>query len=519
MSPQAPNPTTAQTAQPPAPGPPAAPTAQPPFPSPPAAQPPAPDGGWGWVIVVSSFLALLLGYGSSQSVGVLYPEWLLAYGEGKAMTAWVGSAVAGVGLIVGPVCSVCVVNFGVRPVTIFSGVMVAGGFMLSAFAPNVPFLIFSYGIVVGVGLGLLYAAVVIITCLYFDKKRGLALGIVSTGTGVGGALFATLQSELIEVFGLEGCLLIIGALALNVVPCGGLMRPLTAPRYYLKQRAAILEQHLQEEVKEKEEELSNQEPSAKDPVVVMETKEPLVRRRSFFSFSTFVKKMKHYSQCLSSMLSLLQDRVLMAFCVTFLLFCLGSFPPQMFMEDLARSSGLSKGVTSISLVSLNSIATGVGKLGLGVIADMSCVNSVLLYALTVAVSGLGVLLIPFASSYMELQVLMAVLGFSIGNWTLTPYVTSKVVGVEKLPEAHGILMFFGGVGITLGPPVVGSFYDFSQSYDLAFYLSGGCMMAGSLLLFLTAILPQKETPPLPPPETELINCTVTMATDATSTVT
>lgn len=49
----------------------------------------------------------------------------------------------------GPVCSACVDNFGARPVTIFSGVMVAGGLMLSAFAPNVQFLIFSYGIVVG----------------------------------------------------------------------------------------------------------------------------------------------------------------------------------------------------------------------------------------------------------------------------------------------------------------------------------------------------------------------------------
>lgn len=49
----------------------------------------------------------------------------------------------------GPICSVCVENFGARPVTIFSGVMVAGGMMLSAFAPNVEFLIFSYGIVVG----------------------------------------------------------------------------------------------------------------------------------------------------------------------------------------------------------------------------------------------------------------------------------------------------------------------------------------------------------------------------------
>lgn len=46
-------------------------------------------------------------------------------------------------------CSACVDNFGARPVTVFSGVMVAGGLMLSAFAPNVSFLIFSYGIVVG----------------------------------------------------------------------------------------------------------------------------------------------------------------------------------------------------------------------------------------------------------------------------------------------------------------------------------------------------------------------------------
>lgn len=73
----------------------------PPSPGSPAPQPPAPDGGWGWVIVASGFLALLLGYGSPQSMGVLYPEWLLAFGEGKSMTAWVGSLVAGVGLIVG----------------------------------------------------------------------------------------------------------------------------------------------------------------------------------------------------------------------------------------------------------------------------------------------------------------------------------------------------------------------------------------------------------------------------------
>uniref|UniRef100_A0A8C4NQ16 Major facilitator superfamily (MFS) profile domain-containing protein n=1 Tax=Dicentrarchus labrax TaxID=13489 RepID=A0A8C4NQ16_DICLA len=473
-----------------------------------AARPPALDGGWGWAVVACSFLALLLGYGSPQSVGVLYPEWLLAFGEGKATTAWVGSLVVGVGLIVGPICSVCVVNFGARPVTVFSGVMVAGGLMLSAFAPNVPFLIFSFGIVVGVGVGLLYTATLTITCLYFEKKRGLALGIVTTGTSVGGFLYSALQSELIERFGLDGCLLVVGALALNVVACAGPMRPLTPPKYYLKQRAAILERRLQEE---------EEKPSAKDPVIAMET-----RGRSLFSCSAFVRmikmKMRRYSQCLSSMLSVLQDRVLMALCVSLFLFSVGNFPPQIFLEDLARSSGMTEGVASISLVSLNAIGAGVGKLGLGVMADVPRVDSVLLYALTVGVGGLGVLLIPLASSYLDLQVLSVVLGFLSGNWTLIPYVTSQVVGVEKLAEAHGILMFFGGAGLTLGPPVVGCFYDFTQSYNVAFYLSGGCMMVGSVVLFLVAVLPRTDTPPppLPPPDTELISCTVTTPTDATS---
>lgn len=57
------------------------------------------DGGWGWVIVVVCFVAQFLAYGSPQSVGILYPEWLHAFQEGKGMTAWVGSLVSGVGLI------------------------------------------------------------------------------------------------------------------------------------------------------------------------------------------------------------------------------------------------------------------------------------------------------------------------------------------------------------------------------------------------------------------------------------
>lgn len=59
----------------------------------------APDGGWGWIIVLVSFMAQLLAYGQTQAVGVLYPEWLTVFQEGKGLTAWVGSLVSGIGLV------------------------------------------------------------------------------------------------------------------------------------------------------------------------------------------------------------------------------------------------------------------------------------------------------------------------------------------------------------------------------------------------------------------------------------
>ncbi|XP_073783666.1 monocarboxylate transporter 9a isoform X2 [Danio rerio] len=433
------------------------------------------DGGWGWMIVVASFMAQFLSFGSPQSVGVLYPEWLSAFQEGKGMTAWVGSMVSGVALITSPVCSACVDNFGARPVTIFSGVMVAGGLMLSAFAPNISFLIFSYGIVVGMGCGLVYAATLTITCQYFDKRRGLALGIVTTGTSVGGFIYATLQNELIELFGLEGCLLIIGALALNLMACAGPMRPLNLPGYYLKQRAALQRTEDPEPLYSKPTAIIIESGSDlktkpglaentttvkllinKDPTELQDSEgERKVHILSSSIIARAIKKwMRPYGQYFCETVELLQDRVFMAFCIAMFLFSLGAFPPVLFMEDVAQSEGLIDGIALIPLVSIVAMTTGIGKLILGVLADMRWVNSLYLYALTLIGSGTALLLIPVSKSYLGLQILSAAVGFFSGNWSLTSYITTKIVGIERLGQAHGILMCFGGFGIALGPPVV-----------------------------------------------------------------
>lgn len=462
------------------------------------------------MIVMACFMAQLLAYGSPQSVGILYPEWLHAFQESKGMTAWVGSLVSGVGLIASPILSACVDNFGARPVTIFSGVMVAGGLMLSAFAPNVQFLIFSYGIVVGLGCGLVYTATLTITCQYFDKRRGLALGIVTTGTSVGAFLYATLQNKLIVLFGLSGCLLIVGAMALNIMACAGFMRPLNMPGYLLKRKAA-LERQAKEQLCEKPplDDLKTtpvpgpvSAAGEKSAVVTVDTKDCASAVRcdneresgktpGFLCRAAVVKVLKKkqqaYANYTHSLANILHDRVMVAFCVAVFLFSLGAFPPVLFMEDVAQSEGLVEGVHLIPLVSIVAITTGVGKLALGILADFKSINTIYLYAFSLVATSVALLCIPITKTYVGLQVLSAVVGFFSGNWSLTSYITTKVVGLDRLTQAHGVLLLFGGFGITIGPPVVGWFFDWTQSFELAFYFSGSCVLLGGIILFVVAL--------------------------------
>lgn len=293
------------------------------------------------------------------------------------------------------------------------------------------------------------------------------------GTSVGAFIYATAQNELIVLYGLDGCLLIIGAIALNLMACSGFMRPLNMPGYYLKQKAA-LERNTEEQlfVKPPFEDLKIAVGSAtttpekpltvKELLITIDVKDLSIQTEKkeghlagLAIVKAIKKKQKAYSKYMQSLYEILQDQEMVAFCIAIFLFSLGAFPPVLFVEDVAQSEGLIEEVSVIPLVSIGAIATCVGKLALGILVDIKWINGIYLYAFTMLAAGLVLLLIPITKSYVGLQILTAILGFFSGNWSLTSYITTKIVGLDRLTQAHGILMFFGGFGIMLGPPVVG----------------------------------------------------------------
>ncbi|XP_061491068.1 monocarboxylate transporter 9 isoform X4 [Rhineura floridana] len=395
--------------------------------------------------------------------------------------------------------------------------MVAGGLMMSSFAPNIYFLFCSYGIIVGLGCGLLYTATVTITCQYFDKRRGLALGLISTGSSVGLFIYAALQRELIEMYGLDGCLLIVGALSLNILACGSLMRPLQSCGSALPEKPTlekIPDQYLIYNEKEKNlyeenilEKASNEEKGVnktscsdcKQDSEIMnnklltrthrerETYRNKVVERTYFCKQLAKKKWHLYLDYWEETLGLFKNKVFSSLFIAIFFFDIGGFPPSLLMEDVARSSNIGEDDCVIPLISIMGIMTACGKLVLGILADFEWINTLYLYVLTLIMTSAALVLIPFAQSYITLAILSGVLGFLTGNWSIFPYVTTKTVGIEKLAHAYGILMFFAGLGNSLGPPIVGWFYDWTKSYDIAFYFSGLCVLFGGLLLLVAAL--------------------------------
>ncbi|GFO50235.1 monocarboxylate transporter 9 [Plakobranchus ocellatus] len=186
----------------------------------------APDGGWGWVVCFGAFAISFVVDGTTFSFGVLMLELVSALGEDQSTTAWIGSVQLGILMIMGPVVSILLQKYSIRQVVVLGALLGFFAFVVSVFAPNVAVLIITYGVVGGIGLGLVFLPSLIILVAYFDKRRAIATGIATSGTGFGTFAYAWFMDILLEHFSWRGTVLILGGFVLNCVAFGLLFRPL-----------------------------------------------------------------------------------------------------------------------------------------------------------------------------------------------------------------------------------------------------------------------------------------------------
>ena len=184
-----------------------------------------PDGGWGWIIVFTSFMINVIADGITASFGLVFIVLSDYFRQSKSKTAWVGSLFISMPLLTGPLASALTDRYGCRRMTIASGLLAAAGFILGYFATKLEHLFFAFSIS-GFGLSFCFVTSVVIVAYYFEKKRSFSTGLAVCGTGVGTSIFPPLTTYFLKTFSWRGTLLIFSGFFLNIIVFGAFMRDL-----------------------------------------------------------------------------------------------------------------------------------------------------------------------------------------------------------------------------------------------------------------------------------------------------
>ncbi|CAH8572331.1 unnamed protein product [Schistosoma turkestanicum] len=209
--------------------------------------PEPPDGGWGWVVVVATFFVHMITDGVIVSFGVLIESLVEEFQNSISATSWIGSFSYGIPALAAPLSSLLLNRFGCRITCMVGGLISGLGCFAGAFTNSIISMVFSFGILSGLGASLCITSALVVVSVYFDDRRATATGLSIAGTGVGALVFAPMVDMLLNIYTWRGAMIILSGFFLNMIVCGALMRPVeTDVEKRHRQRLAWLE-HLARE--------------------------------------------------------------------------------------------------------------------------------------------------------------------------------------------------------------------------------------------------------------------------------
>ena len=180
---------------------------------------------YGWIVVAASAAIVCVGMGSLFSLGVFLKPMAESMGWSRgaissvALLNWIAM---GLGSFVWGTLSD---RIGTRAVAVAGGLLLGLGLVLSSQVQALWQLNLTFGVMVGFAVGAFYAPLTSTATKWFTVRRGLAVGLVSSGIGVGILAIAPLARALITAWDWRVALLVIGDLAwVVVVPVALLIR-------------------------------------------------------------------------------------------------------------------------------------------------------------------------------------------------------------------------------------------------------------------------------------------------------
>ena len=178
---------------------------------------PSVDSKQSWIVAGVVLVIMGLVFGAAWITAVALTEIAKEVGGSRSIPAlatslaWLGSGIGGV--LMGRAAR----RFGARSTVIWGAAMVGTGLAISTLGPPGPLLI-GHALFMGLlGVGAINAPMYIYISQWFDRRRGSALALISSGTYLAGALWPPLFERSVSHLGWRPTMLMYGALVVALV--------------------------------------------------------------------------------------------------------------------------------------------------------------------------------------------------------------------------------------------------------------------------------------------------------------
>jgi MFS family permease len=164
---------------------------------------------------------MALVFGVAYSFGAFFTPMAAEFHSGSGATSIFFSITAFLWFTLGVVSGRASDRFGTRWVMAVGAVVMGAGLVLTSFVHQLWLGYLTYGIGVGVGTACGYVPMVAVVGSWFDRRRGLAMGVAISGIGVGTLAGAPVATALIALYGWRQTYLLFGVVSFLVLAvCG-----------------------------------------------------------------------------------------------------------------------------------------------------------------------------------------------------------------------------------------------------------------------------------------------------------
>lgn len=403
-------------------------------------------GWWGWLVVLASFCCIFVLDGIGYSFGVFLEPLLEEIKEGRGLLSVAGSMQIGVYGFSSPIVAKLVNRYGERKICSIGALISAVGLLLASFATGIWTLIVCYSIVCGVGFGLMYLPSIVIVSKHFLTKRSLATGIVLCAAGVGTFVIAPITQSMVEQWGWRGAMKGLALMCLACLICGLAMSP-----------------------GNKLEESSNGDVGGS-----------VYRERVERPCLSFILGNELASASALPVLVLLATGDMLA--------TLSIYIPFTHLPSAAVSRGISASNSAL-LVSAIGVTNTLGRLAAGWFSDKPWLHPLYLTTSAIFCAFPALYLLSLVASFWLFLPLSCIFGFLYGVWVgATPPALIKLLGVQMLGPAFGLLTALRGAAALGGPPLAGLVVDILNDKRIALVVAGAGMTLSSLFYILASLV-------------------------------